>query len=157
MQIQRVNRTDAEKVFIVIKNASSAVITTGYGVRFMGATAAEIATSTDGIQVIATDAASAMPLFAGIAQADIASLGYGLSQVWGYVNSVALSFEAAKTIGCVSLIESYLKWGNAAGLFTSTINPSSLSTYGWKSVVCLSTASIQTAISSYCSGFVRAL
>lgn len=157
MLIQRVNRTDAEKVFISVKNAGQAVITTGYGVRFMGATAAEINISTDGAQVIAVNAASAMPLFAGIAQQDIASLGVGLSQVWGYVNSIALSFEATKVIGCVSLIESYLKWGNAPGLFTSTMAPENLSTYGWKSVVCMSTANINTAISAYCKGFVRAL
>jgi hypothetical protein len=157
MQIQRVNRTDAEKVFIVVQNEYGTTCTTGYGVRFMGATAAEIATSTDGVQVYPVEAAASMPLFAGIVAKDIATGAYGLSQVWGYVNSVALSFEATKVIGIVSLAETFLKWGNAAGLFTSGLNASGLSTYAYRYVVCLQTANINTAISAYCAGFVRAL
>jgi hypothetical protein len=158
MIIQRVNRTDAEKVYIVVKNGSGATITTGMGVRFLGATAAEIATSTDGAQVIAVNADSEFPLFAGVANQDIASLGYGLSQVWGYCNSVMLSHEGTSiTVGCVSLVESFLKMGAKDGAFTSAQTAQALSTFCYKYVVALGSATISTLAQSFVKGFVRAL
>ena len=37
--------------------------------------------------------------FAGVAEQDIVADGYGLVQVWGFVDSIAFSFEADKTVG----------------------------------------------------------
>ena len=34
--IQRVNRTDAEKIFMVVHNVEESSITTGFGARFVG-------------------------------------------------------------------------------------------------------------------------
>lgn len=155
MQIQRVNRTDAEKVFISVNARSGATITTGMGVRFLGGLAAEVV-STDGIQVIKLDADSAMCQFAGVAAEDIADAGYGRSQVWGYVNSIMLSQEADKTIGVAGLAETFLKKGGGAGTFTSTQTAQALSTFLYKYVQVWSTTNISGGV-PYAKGFVRAL
>lgn len=155
MQIQRVNRTDAEKVFINVNARSGATITTGMGVRFLGGLAAEVV-STDGIQVIPLDADGSMPQFAGIAAEDIADAGYGRSQIWGYVNSIMMSAEANKTIGVDALANTFLKKGGVAGRFTSTQTAQALSTFCYKYVQVWSTVNISGGI-PYGSGFVRAL
>jgi hypothetical protein len=154
MQIQRVNRTDAEKVYIVIKNVSGATITTGLGARLVGGAAAEVV-STDGIQAV-TSTDDAMVQFAGIAVEDIADNGYGRVQAWGIVNSVLLSAEADKTVGVTGIANSFLKAGAAAGSFTSTQTAQALSTMGYKYVQCLTTTNISGGL-NYCKAFVRAL
>lgn len=152
MQTQRVNRTDAEKVFIVIKNVDVDSITTGFGVRHVGGAAAEIA-STDGNQSVKSGLS---PLFVGIAFQDIASNGVGLVQSWGYVNSIAYSAEANKTVGVTGLANAFLKAGAVLGTFTSTQVPEAISTGGFKYVLAVTTVNI-SGTPAYGSAIVRAL
>lgn len=162
MIIQRVNRTDAEKIFIICQNGESTTISTGMGARFLGGLGAEVA-STDGVQVIKLDADATMIQFAGIADQDIKSLGYGRIQAWGYVNSVLLSQEADKTVGVTARNQTILKKGGGAGMFTSTAGDVNLSTLTTASIApflkyvqCLSTTNISGGL-NYCKAFVRAL
>lgn len=155
MQTQRVNRTDAEKVYLVVKNVDADSITTGMGVRLIGGAAAEIV-STDGISAIKIAADATMPQFAGIAVEDIASNGYGRVQAWGIVNSVLLSAEANKTVGVTGIATSFLKVGAVAGSFTSVKTPQSLSTFAYKYIQALTTTNISGGL-NYTKAYVRAL
>lgn len=152
MQTQRVNRTDAEKVFVVVKNVEAVTITTGLGARFVGGAAAEIV-STDGVNAVL---GGISPQFAGIAAQDIASNGYGLVQAWGYVGSISYSAEANKTVGVTGIAGSFLKAGALAGSWTSTQVPEALSTGMFKFVQAWTTVNISGGIPTG-SGFVRAL
>lgn len=156
MQTQRVNREDAEKIFLVVHNVSGATATTGLGMRLVGGTGAQAATSTDGIQSVLLDADGYMPLLLGVTVEDIADDGYGRVQAYGYVDSVLLSAEANKTVGVVALNETFLKKGGTAGSFTSTQTPQALSTFAYKYVQALTTTNISGGL-NYCSGFVRAV
>jgi len=121
MLIQRVNRTDAEKVFIVVHNVEESTITTGMGARFVGGPDTE-AVSNDGISVIKHATGTAGDInFCGVASQDIVADGYGLVQCWGYVNSIAFSFEADKTVGTEDFATggSVLITGGLAGTWTS--------------------------------------
>src|SRR5512135_2235741 len=89
MLFQRVNRTDAEKVFIIVYNVSAATMTAGYACVW------DI-TSPDGVRV-SKPATATLALFVGIANSDIADSSYGLVQVYGYrqtaycINDTSLS------------------------------------------------------------------
>lgn len=152
MQTQRVNRTDAEKVFIVVKNVDANTTTTGFGVRFVGGAAAEVA-STDGVNTVK---AGPGPQFAGIAIEDIPSNGYGRAQAYGYVNSIAYSAEADKTVGVTGVANSFLKAGAVAGTFTSTQAEAALTTQAYRYAQAWTTVNISGGV-PYGSGFVRAL
>ena len=77
MIFQRVNRTDAEKIFCVVYNASGGAFTIGQAVVY------DCGTSADGIRVT-TPAAATLSAFAGLCNAGIANGAYGLVQVFGY-------------------------------------------------------------------------
>lgn len=154
MQLQRVNRTDAEKVYIVVKNVSGTTATTGWGVRFVGGAAAEVV-STDGINAVLLD--GVMSNFAGVVAQDIAVNGYGRVQAWGYVNSIAISGVGTSiTIGVTGVANSFLKQGGAGMGFFSAEVPQDMSTFSYKYVQAWTTVTISTH-PAYCSGFVRAL
>lgn len=150
MQIQRVNRTDAEKVYLVIKNVSGATLTTGMGAAYVGGAVGEIVSSPDGVQAVAGTLAKA-DVFCGIAVEDIANNGYGRVQAWGYCASVLLSQEADKTIGPSLLVP-----GNGAGMFTSLATKQALSTSLYKFALALNTTNISGGL-NYAQAFVRAL
>jgi hypothetical protein len=78
-----VNRTDAEKVFVVVYNASGGAFTTGQAVVW------DCGTSADGIRVT-TPATATLSAFAGIVPAGIANGAYGLAQVYGYTASASV-------------------------------------------------------------------
>ena len=156
MQLQRVNRTQAEKIFLNVQNGTGTSITTGMGARFLGGAAAENV-STDGIQVTALESANNMWSFAGIAADDIASLGYGRCQAWGYVNSIQFSAVGSSiTIGTTGIAGSLLTVGAVAGTFFSTRVPETLSISGFRYVQSLLTQTI-SANPVWGSGFIRAL
>lgn len=97
MLFKRVNRTDAEQVFIVVKNASTETIKAGYSCVFS-------LTAADGVSV--TKAGSnTLGLFAGVAAADIPPNTYGLVQVYGYCDAAAIyvdsvtKLEPGETLG----------------------------------------------------------
>jgi hypothetical protein len=154
MLLQRVNRTDAEKIFLICHNVNGATATTGRGQRFVGGTPAEIA-SADGTQVVHS-ADAAMASFAGIADQDIPDDGYGRVQAWGFVDSIELSAEANKTVAPVAIGTSFLKGGAVAGTFTSTQTAQALSTMAYKYVSVLNTVNISGGL-VYAKGFVRAI
>ncbi len=85
MLFQRVNRTDQEKVFVVVTNAQGATLTTGLPVAW--ATGA----SNDGKLVVKADAAADYRGFIGIAVQDIANNDEGRVQIGGFCNSILLS------------------------------------------------------------------
>jgi hypothetical protein len=84
MQIQNLNRDQAENVYRAVKNVEGATITTGRGVSLVN-------TSTDGVSAVISNAAADHPGFIGVAVEDIANNDYGRVQIGGFVNSVLLS------------------------------------------------------------------
>lgn len=153
MQIQQLNRTDDEKVYVVGKNVSGTTATTGFAMRYVGGAAAEIVSTGAGAVVFAADANMAQ--LAGIAVEDIAVNAYGRLQAHGLV-SVAYSAEANKTVGVTGIAGSFLKGGAVAGTFTSTKTPQSLSTFAYKYVQALTTVNISGGV-PLGTAFVRAI
>lgn len=151
MLIQQLNRTDAEKVQIIVKNVDgSGSITTG-----MGAALVQSGASIDGVSAVRSTAAL-WKGFVGIASQDIAINGYGLATAWGFANSVAIS-----NVGTSITVTAgnYLKPGAAAGTFFSgQAADESLSTLLYRSVVAATTAvAISAVTDGGVSGFVRGL
>lgn len=151
MLIQQLNRTDAEKVQIVVKNVDGGgSITTG-----MGAALVQTGASIDGISAVRSTAAL-WKGFVGVAQQDIAINGYGLVTAWGFANSVAIS-----NVGSSITVTAgdYLRPGAAAGTFFSgQAAGETLSTLLYRSVVTATTAvAISAVTDGGVSGFVRGL
>ena len=91
MLIQRINRDDAEKVFIIAKNVSGSTMTAGYSCVF------DTGASVDGVRV--TKASSTdLQAFAGVADADIASNAYGKIQIYGYRSSAYIYSSAGDSV-----------------------------------------------------------
>jgi hypothetical protein len=90
MLFQRVNRTDAEKVFIIVQNVSAATVTAGYSVVWDG-------TAPDGVRV-SKPASATLSLFVGIANSDIADSSYGLVQVYGYKSQAYLTNDTSTAV-----------------------------------------------------------
>lgn len=86
MQIQTVNRSTPERVYMSIKNVEGATITTGLPVAY-----ALGAASNDGLNAVIANAAADYPGFIGIALNDIPNNEYGRIQIAGFVNSVLIS------------------------------------------------------------------
>jgi len=93
--IQRVNRTEAEKVFIIVENASGGTLSGNHPVAFT-----TTAASVDGLKVLAP-ASGQVQTFVGHMDADLGDTEYGLAQVWGYRDSVAIF--ATGTSGTVAV------------------------------------------------------
>lgn len=151
MQIQQLNRTDAEKVFIIVRNVDGGgSITTG-----MGACLVATAASGNGVSAVRSLPALARD-FVGVAVQDIAINAYGLVQAWGYVSSVFLS----QSVGSWTITSGDQLRLNvtAPGAFTSVITPQAVSTHFYKYVV--AAGAVADTISNprpYMSGIVRAL
>ena len=77
MLFQRLNREDAEKVFVIVKNVAGATLTANYPCVW------DITSSVDGVRV-SKPATATLSLFVGIADDDIADSAYGLVQTFGY-------------------------------------------------------------------------
>lgn len=82
MQLQRVNRTDPEKVFGICKNVTGGTVLGNYPVAFTTGTG-----SNDGISVVVPATGSLFTL-AGILDVDVADTEYGLYQAYGFRSSV---------------------------------------------------------------------
>lgn len=151
MLIQQLNRTDAERVQIAIKNVDGGgSITTGLGVAFPISGA-----SIDGINVVRSTAALQRG-FVGVATMDVAINGYGLATCWGYVNSVQISNVGSSitvTAGDV------LKPGAVAGTFFSSLANEAYSTLMYRFVYAAATvpATISAQDVAFVPGIVRAL
>jgi hypothetical protein len=97
MLFQRVNRTDAEKVFVVVYNASGGAFTTGQAMCW------DTGTSADGIRVT-TPATATRSSFAGLALAGIANGAYGLAQVYGYTGSASVKADITTALVAGSIL-----------------------------------------------------
>lgn len=153
MQIQRVNRTDDEKVFVVGLNVNATTATTGFGLRWVGGAAAEVVSTGSNAVVFSSDAT--MGQFAGIASQDIAVNAYGRIQAYGLA-SIAYSAIADVTVGVEGIAKGLLKTGGVAGTWASTATPQSLSTMLYKYVQTMTTVGISGGV-PVGTGFVRAL
>lgn len=85
MQIQSVNLSQSERVFVSVYNVEGATLTTGLPVAY------QVGNSTDGVNAVIANAAADYPGFIGISQKDIANNDYGLVQIAGFVNSILVS------------------------------------------------------------------
>lgn len=147
MLIQQLNRTDPEKIQIIVKNVDGGgSITTGLGAAFP-ITGASI----DGVSAVRATAALARG-FVGVATQDIGINGFGLVTAWGVVNSVQIS-----NVGSSITITAgdQLLAGAVAGTFFSSITPQATSTQYYKFVYAANT--IPTALSSGAESFVQGI
>lgn len=105
MNIQRINRTDPEKVFIVVKNAeASAALVQG------GPVVWKASGTDDGLEVVklVTGAAAKSTLLAGIADTAIANAAIGFVQCYGIrtdavINQAGTASAANGAIGDVMI------------------------------------------------------
>jgi hypothetical protein len=96
MLFQRVNRTDAEKVFTVIYNASGGAYVAGNVVEY------DSGTSSDGIRTI-TPTTAGLSCVAGIVTGAVANGAYGTVQIYGLasarvINDVTTALVAGKIL-----------------------------------------------------------
>jgi len=85
MLFASLNRSDAEKVFISVRNITGATVSAGAACEW------DVVTATDGNAVTAAKSASAPGLFAGIMHEATADSAYGLLQVYGFRQSAYVS------------------------------------------------------------------
>lgn len=96
MLFSRVNRSDPERVFIVVKNSySTASLSNGQAVQW------DFNTDIDGVGVTipTARATNAGMAFAGIAAETIAAGAYGLIQVYGYHSAVRTRSKTSSAPG----------------------------------------------------------
>ncbi len=151
MLVQQLNRTDPERIQIMVKNVDGGgSITTGLGVAFPISGA-----SIDGISSVRATAALARG-FVGVATQDIAINGFGLATAWGYVNSVQIS-----NVGTSITITAgdQLLAGAVAGTFFSSITPQTTSTQYYRFVTAATTVPVDLSNlnQSFVAGIVRAI
>jgi hypothetical protein len=152
MLIQQLNRTDPERIQLMIKNVDGGgSITTGLGAAFP-ITGASI----DGISAVRATAALARG-FIGVATQDIAINGFGLVTSWGFVNSVQIS-----NVGTSITITGGdgLRAGAVAGTFFSGLNlAENFSTVMYRYVYAATTVPVDLSNlnQSFVSGIVRAI
>ena len=147
MNIQQINKSDAERVQIIVKNVDGGgSITTGLGVALVHASA-----STDGVSSVRATAALQKG-FVGIAAQDIAINAFGLVTAYGYAASVLISHVGSSIT--ITLGDT-LKPGAVAGTFFSSLTDQAMSTLIYKYVTAGSTNTLSAA--AYVSGIVRAL
>ena len=146
MQLQTVNRTDAEKIFGSFTNAQGATMTTGYAVAFTTTVA-----SLDGIKAV-LPAAGQLNTFAGISMSDVADNAVGLYQAYGYNGSVFYFAEATSVSLAVG--------GLAAGPGVATSNGVAVTGMSFvlgPVIIVASVGAIVRSAGGYTQGFIRAL
>ena len=104
MLFQRINRTDAEKVFMIVQNVSGSTATQGYNVVL------DVSGSVDGVRV--TQASSTdLQAYIGCADTDIANNAYGLVQVYGYREDLFIYSSVGSSVAGDELTVTADKWG----------------------------------------------
>jgi hypothetical protein len=92
MLFQQIDRTDAEKVFIIGKNTTGSTVSAGAPLYF------ETDAVTDGNAVSAVNGLlEGLGNFAGICHSQLSNQSYGLLQVYGYRQS---AYVSAASAGC---------------------------------------------------------
>lgn len=148
MLIQQLNRTDPERVQIIVLNTDgSGSLTTGLGVVLN-----EAGASIDGIST-SKWALTKGKGFVGIAAQDIAINSYGRVTAWGYAASVQVSAVGSSITVTAG---DTLKPGAVAGTFFSSVAAETLSTQLYKYVYVANTLTI-SANPVWVGGIVRAL
>jgi len=147
MQIQQLNRADAETVTILVKNVDGGgSITTG-----LGACLVQAGASIDGASAVRMTGGTYKG-FVGVAVQDIAINAFGLVRAWGYVSSVLISNEGSSIT--VTRGDT-LKPSAVAGNFASSLTDQAISTLLYRYVYAATTNTISAA--AYVGGVVRAL
>ena len=151
MIIQQLNRQDAEKIQVMVKNVDGGgSITTGMGATLVGSGA-----SIDGVSATKALIANARG-FIGVAAYDIPINGYGLVTAWGYAQSVMISNVGSSiTVTAGDL----LLPSTVAGTFFSGQTPAGMSTLFYKYVFAATTVPVDlsNAAQAYVAGIVRAV
>lgn len=97
MIIQRVNRSDAERVFILVYNVAAATLSSG------AACVWDITSSVDGVRV--TKAATAtLSLLVGATAESIADSSYGRVQVGGYNSQVYVTNDTSQAVAAGDIL-----------------------------------------------------
>lgn len=104
MLFSRINRSDAEKIFIIAQNVSGSTMTAGYAAAF------DTGASADGVRV-SQPTSAAVNAFAGVADEDIANNAYGRIQVYGYRSSVYVTSSAGSSATGDPLTTVASNWG----------------------------------------------
>ena len=144
MQLQSINRTDSDKVFVSYRNMSGGTISAN------AAVCLDMGTTIDGVSAIKPASGSFLG-WLGIAHRDVVDTGYSVAQASGYRDSVLISHEGTSIT---------VTAGNALhvvnghyGLSTSTVE--GLSACGFRYVVNATTTTISAA--AYVSGIIRCI
>ena len=96
MLFQRINREDAEKVFLIAYNVAGAQVTANYP-------AVWNISSPDGVTV-SKPASATLSLFIGVANKDIADSAYGMFQVYGYRGSAFLTNDTSVAVAAGDIL-----------------------------------------------------
>ena len=144
MQLQTVNRSDAEKIYGNFTNAEGATCTTGYAVCFTTTVA-----SVDG-NLAVLPATNNIRTFAGICDSDVADNAVGRYQAYGYAGSIwqnaaatSLSYAADTAMGPV------------AG--SSGLDPAGTSFALGPVIAVASATAVIRSVGAYVAGIIRAL
>jgi len=100
MQLQQLNRTDAEKVYVIGQNVSSGTLTGNTLVCWEGVIAATGSFGNAFMQPITSN----LTLFAGILDADVATMGFERVQAYGFRASIAGNAATTVSISAAGLI-----------------------------------------------------
>ena len=104
MLFQRINRTDAEKVFMIVQNVSGSTATQGYNVVL------DVGANTDGVRV--TQASSTdLQAYIGAADKDIANNAFGLVQVYGFRTDLFIHSSVGSSVAGDELTITADQWG----------------------------------------------
>lgn len=148
MLIQQLNRTDPERIQIIVLNTDGGgSLTTGLGV-----CQNEAANSIDGVSSVKFTGARQKG-FVGVAAQDIAINSYGRVTAWGYAASVQVSGVGTSITVTAGDI---LKAGAVAGTFFSSVLNEAVSTLFYKYVYVASTFTV-SANPVWVAGIVRAI
>ena len=113
MLFQRINRSDPEKIFMVVKAQQALLVDRPVTLAFTG--------TDDGLGARTCDSAVEISAVIGIADASIATVGdYGLVQVYGFRSSavcIAATSIAAGGTGCV-----YVPVHDSSGILSQSIS-----------------------------------
>ena len=104
MLFKRVSRSDAEKIYIVVFNASGSTLTAGYSCVY------DVSASVDGVRVTQASTAD-LQAYAGVADADIANAAYGKIQVFGYRASAYIYSSTGSSAAGDILAPANGSWG----------------------------------------------
>ncbi len=97
MLFQRINRGDAEKVFIIVQNVSASTISSGAAVVW------DITSSVDGVRVT-KPATATLSLLVGATAESIVDSAYGKVQVEGYNSAVYVTNDTSQAVSAGDIL-----------------------------------------------------